>query len=264
MEKTQITRRTLIRGAALGAATIAGGGALAGCVSAAKTTAGDSKTESNASTDTNSTDSKAGTYILAPTEAIDYKTASNLNVVPKSTTVLGTTEENLMTALTGETGATTKYEAFALAAKSAGFSQIARLFQATSDAEKIHIKMEFEELLKINKDAKKPEPPEVETFTTDINLILGANGEIYETSDMYPSFVKVALNEDNEGAAFVFARAKLAESVHAKLYMESYNNIDSPDNDVYYLCPVCGYIHKGENFTACPICMTAKSSFTAY
>ena len=32
----------------------------------------------------------------------------------------------------------------------------------------------------------RPEPPAVEEHESDINLISGANGEIYETSDMYP------------------------------------------------------------------------------
>ena len=31
-----------------------------------------------------------------------------------------------------------------------------------------------------------------------------------------------------------------------------------------FRCPICGYIHKGENFTACPICLAPKESFTAY
>ena len=40
--------------------------------------------------------------------------------------------------------------------------------------------------------------------------------------------------------------------------------IDAATDEAYYLCPICGYIHKGENFTACPICLAPKSSFTAY
>ena len=95
-------------------------------------------------------------------------------------------------------------------------------------------------------------------------MISGANGEIYETSDMYPSFIKKAQEEGNNKAVQVFTRAKLAEAYHAKLYMDAYTTIDTPFDGKYYLCPICGYIHKGENFTACPICLAPKSSFTAY
>ena len=109
--------------------------------------------------------------------------------------------------------------------------------------------------------------PECYFYRFDKPMGFGAgwgNGEIYETSDMYPSFIKKAQEEGNNKAVQVFTRAKLAEAYHAKLYMDAYTTIDTPFDGKYYLCPICGYIHKGENFTACPICLAPKSSFTAY
>ena len=94
---------------------------------------------------------------------------------------------------------------------------------------------------------------------TDLNLIMGAQGEIFETSDMYPAFIKKAQEEGNTKAVQVFTRAKLAESVHAERYLAAYNDIDAPDDDKFYLCPICGYIHKGENFEKCPICFCPKA-----
>ena len=149
-------------------------------------------------------------------------------------------------------------------AKNEGFDVLARLFQCTADAEKIHIGLEYDLAKEIDPATEKPEPPAVEEHESDINLISGANGEIYETSDMYPSFIKKAQEEGNNKAVQVFTRAKLAEAYHAKLYMDAYTTIDAPFDGKYYLCPICGYIHKGENFTACPICLAPKSSFTAY
>ena len=247
----QLSRRTLIGRAALGAAALTGAGVLT--------------TRNSFSTGDN--DEDAGKYfvnVLNPKAAIDYKTAANFSIVPDSVTKVGAVAENLLSAITGETGAAAKYEAFSAVAKQAGYAQIARLFQATADAEKIHINFEFTELQKINPAAAKPEPPAVQAYKTDVNLILGANGEIYETSDMYPAFIKAAIASGDDSAAFIFARAKLAEAYHAERYMEAYNNIDTPDGDTYYLCPVCGYIHKGENIKACPICLMPKSSFKAY
>ena len=252
-KNNEISRRTVLIGAALGATTLAGAGVLAAC--------------STPDSDKKDNEGDASGYtakVVDPKASIDYKTATNFNTVPESTTAVGTTTENLVAALTGETGAVAKYEAFSAVAAQAGYSQIARLFQATADAEKIHIDREFAELQKIDPNAVRPVAPEVQTNTTDINLIFGANGEIYETSDMYPQFIKVATDSGDDSVARVFARAKLAESVHAERYMEAYNNIDNPDNDSFYVCPVCGYVHKGENFTACPICMTPKDSFKVY
>lgn len=44
----------------------------------------------------------------------------------------------------------------------------------------------------------------------------------------------------------------------------SSNNIDNPDDDSYFLCPVCGYISKGDDFESCPICGLPKDGFVEY
>ena len=190
--------------------------------------------------------------------------STNFNVVSGSTTEVGTTLDNLKAAATGETGASAKYAAFAEAAEAAGYTQIARLFRATSEAEQVHIAMEYKLVQAEDPEWAKPvaDAPVVEAC--DLNLIAAANGEIYETSDMYPAFIKKAQEEGNDKAVRVFTRAKLAESVHAERYMEAYNNIDAADDDAYFLCPVCGYIEKGDDFEVCPICGAKKSAFKQF
>lgn len=190
--------------------------------------------------------------------------SSNFNIVNDPQTVAGTTLENLKAAVQGETCASANYAAYSEKAKQEGFDQISRLFAATSAAEQIHIKLETAEILKKDPSYEPPTAPTATTFTTDVDLIGGAAGEIFETSDMYPTFIKKAQEEGEKGAEMVFTRAKLAEGVHAQLYLEAYNNIDSPDQDDFYLCPVCGYIHKGGDFEKCPICFTPASSFKKF
>ena len=190
--------------------------------------------------------------------------STNFNIVSGSTTEVGTTLDNLKAAVTGETGASAKYAAFAEAAEAAGYTQIARLFRATSEAEQVHIAMEYKLVQAEDPEWAKPvaDAPVVEAC--DLNLIAAANGEIYETSDMYPAFIKKAQEEGNDKAVRVFTRAKLAESVHAERYMEAYNNIDAADDDAYFLCPVRGYIEKGDDFEVCPICGAKKSAFKQF
>ncbi len=190
--------------------------------------------------------------------------STNFDVVSDSQTKVGTTLENLKAAVQGETGASAKYAAFAQVARDAGYEQIARQFEATSAAEQIHIKLEVNEIKKVEPDYVAPTAPDAAGEATDLNLISGALGEIYETSDMYPSFIKVAQEEGDAAAELVFTRAKLAEAVHAQLYLNAYNDIDAPDDDKYYLCPVCGYIHKGDDFEKCPICFAQKSVFKEF
>ncbi len=190
--------------------------------------------------------------------------SSNFNAVSEPKTARATTLDNLKAAVLGETGASAKYAAYAEAADSQGFSQIAKLFRCASAAEQIHIKLEVTEIKKKEPDYVAPQPPDASAHSTDINLIDGANGEIFETSDMYPTFISVAQEEGDASAELVFTRAKLAEAVHAERYLEAYNNIDSPDDEDYYLCPVCGYIHKGTDFEKCPICFAPKNIFQKY
>lgn len=190
--------------------------------------------------------------------------STNFNIVSDSKTVVGSTLDNLKAAITGETGASAKYTAFAKAAKEQGYDQIARLFEATAAAEQIHIGLEHGLVSKMDPDYEKPVADAPAAEASDLNLISGACGEIYETSDMYPAFIKKAQEEGETKAVQVFTRAKLAESVHAERYLDAYNNLDAADDDVFYLCPICGYIHKGEDFEKCPICFCAKDKFTAF
>ncbi|WP_241152734.1 nigerythrin [Gordonibacter sp. Marseille-P4307] len=190
--------------------------------------------------------------------------STNFNIAAGSQTTVGTTLENLKAAVMGETGASAKYAACAEAAEAAGYTQIARLFRATSDAEQIHIRLEAALVKAAEPDYERPVVEAKTPVTTDLNLIDSAAGEMYETSDMYPAFIQKAIEEGDEKAVSVFTRAKLAESVHAEVYLEAYNNIDAADDEAYYLCPGCGYIHKGENFETCPICGAPKSAFKAY
>ena len=172
----------------------------------------------------------------------EIPTAENTtNMDGFGTCEVGTTLENLKAAIGGETGAS-----------------------ATSAAEQIHIGLEYALVAEVEPDFEKPAAPEAEGVQTDLNLIMGAQGEIFETSDMYPAFIKKAQEEGNTKAVQVFTRAKLAEAYHAKLYMDAYTTIDTPFDGKYYLCPICGYIHKGENFEKCPICFCPKASFRAF
>ncbi|MCI8468287.1 MAG: rubrerythrin family protein, partial [Eggerthellaceae bacterium] len=39
---------------------------------------------------------------------------------------------------------------------------------------------------------------------------------------------------------------------------------DAEDDRSFYLCPVCGYIHKGDDFEKCPICFCPKDKFQVF
>ena len=178
---------------------------------------------------------------------------------------VATTLDALKEAVAGETGASAKYGQYAEAAEANGFSQAARLFRAASAAEQVHIKLEAALVEKFDEDWERPVAEPVDVPAVDLCLIDAAKGEIFEASEMYPSFIDLAQEEGNDEAVKVFTKAKLAESVHAELYLNVYNNLDAADDDDFWLCPVCGYIEKGEFAPeSCPICGAPAKVFKQF
>lgn len=163
------------------------------------------------------------------------------------------TKENYAAAFAGESQANRKYTFFAEQAEKEGFSSAARLFRATAEAETIHARNHLQ-----GKGGVK---------TTAENLKDAIGGETYETTDMYPPMIEEAKAEGDSHAAMVFTAAKEAEAVHAKLYAEALANLGKePEGEAYYLCPICGYIHKGMSGLTenCPICKAKPELFVKY
>ena len=171
----------------------------------------------------------------------EIPTAENTtNMDGFGTCEVGTTLENLKAAIGGETGASAKYAAFAQAAKEQGYEQIARLFEATSAAEQIHIGLEYALVAEVAPDFEKPAAPEAEGVQTDLNLIMGAQGEIFETSDMYPAFIKKA-QEELQTAFYAVAEriykeqgaaAQQAEAAQTDVQGEGTNAAGGSDDNV--------------------------------
>ena len=165
------------------------------------------------------------------TELPTAENSSNFNRVAGATCQVGTTLENLKAAVCGETGASAKYAACAKLAKEKGYEQLGRLWEATSAAEQVHIRLEAGLVEELEPGYERPTADAPELEEIDLNLIASAKGEIFETSDMYPGFIAKAQEEGNDKAVQVFTKAKLAEAVHAELYLQAYNNIDAADDD---------------------------------
>lgn len=160
------------------------------------------------------------------------------------------TKENAMDAFAGESQANRKYSAFADKAKDEGFTNVAKLFTAASEAEAIHAKRLLKVLGSIGK--------------TEDNLKASVTGETHEYTEMYPGFVKEGEAEKQSDAVIAFTYAMKAEEVHANLYKEALKAI-SAGHDLsaqkVILCPICGNIFRGEPPERCPICSAFKKVF---
>ena len=155
------------------------------------------------------------------------------------------TEQNLLAAFAGESGARNKYTYFASKAKKEGFEQISALFLRTADNEKEHAKMWLKELNGIGSTAE--------------NLLHAAEGENYEWTDMYDGFAKTAEEEGFLELAAKFRLVAAIEKHHEERYRALLKNVETAKvfekSEVkVWECRNCGHIVVG---TAAPeICPT--------
>jgi rubrerythrin len=154
-----------------------------------------------------------------------------------------TTQKNAMDAFAGESQANRKYLAFSEKAAAEGFTGIATLYKAASEAEAIHAKKLLKVLGAIN--------------ATDKNLEGSIEGETHEYTSMYPEFIKEAEAEKKSDAILAFTHAMKAEEVHAGLYKKALAALKAGHDlgrEKVFLCPVCGNIEVGKAPDKCPIC----------
>ena len=116
------------------------------------------------------------------------------------------TEENLRTALAGESIARNKYTYFAAAARACGDEEVAAAFEEMAKNEMTHARFWFEQLY------GKP------TETKDC-LIKAAHGEYEEWHGMYPAFAAQAREDGLEELALMFEHVAAIERSHENRFM---------------------------------------------
>lgn len=154
------------------------------------------------------------------------------------------TDDNLKAAFAGESQAYMRYLGFARAAEREGNKQVARLFRALAEAEKIHALNHLAVMGEVGK--------------TEHNLSGGIDGETYEFTQMYPSFIAQAERDGNSRAALSFRGASTVEKIHGNLLKDALNNLGREKETAYYVCSVCGNTVAGDAPDKCPVCGAAR------
>jgi rubrerythrin len=158
------------------------------------------------------------------------------------------TEKNLAYAFAAESKASVRNDAFAKKAEMEGYPQIARLFQAISDAESVHARRYLVLLLgKIG--------------STEENLETAFQNEIKANVEEYPKLIKDASDEEEDAALEAFSQSRDVENRHAELYKKAMNDMLSDRETTYYVCQVCGYVSEDEAPEKCPVCSAVKEKF---
>jgi rubrerythrin len=160
------------------------------------------------------------------------------------------TLDNLNAAFSGESQANRKYLAFAKKADDEGYPQIAKLFRAAAAAETVHAHNHLRIMGGIKSTAE--------------NVQEAISGENHEYKKMYPEFLKIAAEENENQASWSFNIANEVEKIHAGLYTMAAEALtekrDMPHVD-YYVCKVCGNTVASSPPEKCPICNAPATSF---
>ena len=166
------------------------------------------------------------------------------------------TEQCLKDAYAGESMARMKYDYYSSQAKKDGYVQISNIFTETANNEKEHAKLWFKHL--------HPDNAIPDTLT---NLKDAAAGEHYETTEMYPSFAKIAEEEGFTEIAKQFRGAGAVEKQHEERYRALTDNIVDGkvferDEPVLWQCINCGHIQLSKGAPeACPVCNHPRAYF---
>jgi rubrerythrin len=160
------------------------------------------------------------------------------------------TDDNLREAFAGESQANRRYTFFAEKAEKEGLKQVARLFRAAAEAETVHARNHFNAMDGVGSSID--------------NLSAGVIGEHLEFTRMYPGFIDKAEKEGNSRAQKSFEYANQVEEIHYNMYQEMLKLVkakQTPKDELYYVCPVCGNTVAGNAPDVCPICNTPGSKF---
>lgn len=157
-------------------------------------------------------------------------------------------EEGLKMAFGAESKAHVRNLAFAKKADEEGYPQVARLFRAVADAEKVHAN-EFLKYL------------EGVVGSTEENLKTAFENEIRAKGEGYPPLIKQAMALKREDAAWSFIRSRDVEGRHADLYKAALTAMVSDREVEYHVCQVCGYIFDGKLPENCPVCRAPQKDF---
>lgn len=159
------------------------------------------------------------------------------------------TKENVYKAFIGEAKAYFRLLAYAEKADEEDVPQVALLFRAIAEAERVHATRH----LNLTK--------EMFVKDTDTNLENSFQREKSISENEYPDFLKDAEEEGETAAAVVFGHARDAEGYHAKLYERAIMHVIKNTVKEYHVCQVCGYVTDKKIPKKCPVCGAPPEKF---
>lgn len=157
-------------------------------------------------------------------------------------------EAAVKAAFTGEAKAQVRNQAFAQRAEEEDLPQVARLFRAVAEAERVHAEEMLKYLAGVIGDTAE-------------NLQTAFEHELLAKDEAYPELIKAAYQAKREDVIWSLNRARDVEARHAQLYKDALAALTGDRKLDYQVCQVCGYVFDGEPPDNCPVCQAPRTKF---
>lgn len=177
------------------------------------------------------------------------------------------TSDFLHSAYGGESMAHMRYLSWATMAEKEGFPNIAKLFIAIADAERVHANNHFNVIGGETTDHTVTGGAVFGTGKTVDNLQGAINGELHEVNQMYPVYLKTAEFQDEKDARRSFHFALEAEKIHVDLFKQAQDAAKEGKDielESVYICPICGHTILNEAPDQCPVCGAKKQAYKKF
>jgi rubrerythrin len=157
-------------------------------------------------------------------------------------------EQKIKEAYTAESKAFVRNLAFSHKAERDGFPQVARLFAAVAEAERVHANEYLKYMTGVVGD-------------TEDNLKTAFENEIMAHTEGYAPMIKAAMDAKREDVVWSFNRARDVEAHHAKLYKNALSAMAADRDVTYHVCQVCGFVFDDQLPDQCPVCRADREHF---
>lgn len=177
------------------------------------------------------------------------------------------TSDFLHSAYGGESLAHMRYISWAAMAEKEGFPNIAKLFIAIAEAERVHANNHFNVIGGETTDYTVTAGGVFGTGKTVDNLQGAINGELHEVEQMYPVYLNTAEFQSEKDAKRTFHFALEAEKIHVDLFQKAQDAAKEGKDielDSVYICPVCGHTVLDEAPDFCPVCGAKKAAYKKF
>lgn len=170
---------------------------------------------------------------------------------------------NLARSFAGESQAGMRYQLVAQAAMKEGFKTLADEVKKIAKNETVHARRFFELLTENGGNADNivlnaGYPFQAGTLVEGLRF--AAMGEESESTEIYPSYAKIAEEEGFKDIAAVYKMIAEVEKQHNILFNYLHDGVKKgtlykSDSPVLWICSECGHTHVGkEAWKVCPIC----------